>query len=559
MDLKKFFLEDNKSGWKTRETLLSKNEPEIYKLLNEYVVLHELSDLSFKEKIYLFINNLTSKPKCLNEGCNKDVKFKNTLKKGYSKFCSLKCANESSLIKELTIQGNKEKYGVNYFSQTEGFIEKVKKTKKERYGDEKYNNLEKAFKTKKEKYGDGKYINTDKVKETNLKKYGVENPFSSKEIQDKIKKTIIKKYGVDHPSKATEVKELKEQIRINKLKDRYKGLISINEETFTMKCDNCGSEYEITKGLLHERDRSNHTLCTICNPIKKSTSFAEKEIVKYIKSLLPNTEISENVRVLDNKEIDIYLPSLNLGIEYNGVYWHSELYKNKNYHLDKTKIANEKGIRLIHIFSDEWEFKKDIVKSRIKNILGLNNKKIYARKCLIKEIKPKDSKLFLNNNHLQGNVNSSIKLGLYYGEELVSVMTFNKGRVIMGGKKDEYELIRFANKIGYSVVGGASKLLKYFIKTYKPSKLISYADLRWSNGDLYEKLGFNFIHDSKPNYHYIKEGLRYHRFNFRKGVLVNEGFDKDKSEHEIMLERGIYRIYDCGNKRYELKIKEYDK
>jgi hypothetical protein len=187
------------------------------------------------------------------------------------------------------------------------------------------------------------------------------------------------------------------------------------------------------------------------------------------------------------------------------------------------------------------------------NILGLTPIKIYGRKCVIKEVSPKDSKLFLDTNHIQGNVNSSIKLGLYYNDELVSIMTFGKGRIIMGGDSNQYELLRFCNKLDTTVIGGADKLLKNFIKIYKPIEIISYADRRWSQGGLYDKLGFEFVHDSKPNYFYIISKKREYRFKYRKDVLVKEGFDSSKSERQIMKERCIYRIYDCGNKKYIIK------
>jgi hypothetical protein len=132
-------------------------------------------------------------------------------------------------------------------------------------------------------------------------------------------------------------------------------------------------------------------------------------------------------------------------------------------------------------------------------------------------------------------------------------MTFGKGRVMMGGDSNQYELLRFCNKLNTTVIGGADKLLKHFIKTYNPKEIISYADRRWSQGDLYKKLGFTHIHDSKPNYFYIINKKREYRFKYRKDVLVKEGFDASKSEHHIMLDRGLYRIYDCGNKKYIIK------
>ena len=277
---------------------------------------------------------------------------------------------------------------------------------------------------------------------------------------------------------------------------------------------------------------------------------SEGEVKEFIKSIgvlyVENTK-----KIISPLELDIYIPSHNLAIEFDGLYWHSEIHKPSNYHLNKTELCEKQGIQLIHIFEDEWRDKQDIVKSRLMNILGLTPNKIYARKTVVKEVSPKDSKEFLDNNHIQGNVNSSIKLGLYYNDELVSLMTFGKGRIAMGGDSNQYELLRFCNKLDTTVIGGADKLLKYFIKTYKPKEIISYADRRWSQGGLYNKLKFINTHNSNPNYHYIINNKRKHRFGFRKSILVNQGYNKDLTEHQIMLERKIYRIYDCGTMVYK--------
>jgi hypothetical protein len=254
--------------------------------------------------------------------------------------------------------------------------------------------------------------------------------------------------------------------------------------------------------------------------------------------------------------LDIYIPYHNIAFEFDGLYWHNELYKDANYHLNKTELCEEKGIKLIHIFEDEWTYKQDIVKSRVKNLLGLSNDKIFARKCVIKEVKTENKTKFLDENHIQGSVGSSVNLGLYYKDELVSIMTFGSLRKNMGRNfiDGHYELLRFCNKLDSNVIGGASKLFKHFINNYNPIEVISYADRRWSQGGLYDNLGFEFIKNSVPNYFYVVKGKRMNRYNFRKDILVKEGYDADKSEREIMSGRKIYRIYDCGNKLYRIKI-----
>ena len=136
---------------------------------------------------------------------------------------------------------------------------------------------------------------------------------------------------------------------------------------------------------------------------------------------------------------------------------------------------------------------------------------------------------------------------------------FGAKRKSLGSKSEEecYELLRFCNKLNTTVVGGASKLLKHFVKVHNPKEIISYCDRRWSQGNMYEKLGFKFDHVSQPNYYYVINGKRENRFKYRKSELIKQGFNKDKSEHEIMLERGIYRIYDCGTKVYKWKKEDF--
>lgn len=303
-------------------------------------------------------------------------------------------------------------------------------------------------------------------------------------------------------------------------------------------------------------DHLNGHGCPICG---NNMSIAETDIEKYINSLNIETESKKRGILSNNKEIDIFIPNYNIGIEYNGLKWHSDEFKNKNYHLDKTIECEKNGIRLIHIFEDEWLNKKDIIKSIISNILGKTENKLYARKCELKIVDKVTKNKFLENNHIQGNINSEINLGLYYEGELVSLMSFGKLRINLGNKRHkdgEYELLRFCNKLNTTVVGGASKLFKYFVKEYKPLSIKSYCDKRWSLGKTYEVLGFDFLHDSSPNYYYIIGNNRKNRFKYRKSELIKEGYDPNKSETEIMRERKIYRIYDCGCGVYQYTIKK---
>ena len=297
-----------------------------------------------------------------------------------------------------------------------------------------------------------------------------------------------------------------------------------------------------------------YTRCIDCFPINISTQRCE--VAEFIKSL--GFEIIENIRsIIKPLELDIFIPSKNIAIEFNGLYWHSYEYQETkieiNYHLNKTNRCLDENIQLIHIFENEWSDKQDIVKSRIKSLLQIN-KTIFARKCIIKEIDNKTSSIFLDKNHLQGSCQSLIKLGLYYNDILVSVMTFGKSRY---NKKYEYELIRFSNILNNNVIGAAGKLLKYFEISYNPKSIISYADRRYSNGNLYKKLNFEESLSSKPNYFYFKNDGLESRIKYQKHKLQNifDNFNIEKSEAQNMFDNGYRRIWDCGNMVF---IKNYN-
>lgn len=340
--------------------------------------------------------------------------------------------------------------------------------------------------------------------------------------------------------------EFKEKANIvHNYKYIYDKVEYVNNKTkVCITCPKHGEFYEIP---------DNHLKGHGCRKCGCVSSKGEKEIIKF---LSPFECEEHNHSIANGKEIDIYIPSLKLGIEYDGLRWHSEQFvQNNNYHLEKTNECADKGIRLIHIFEDEWIYKNEIVKSRLLNIIGKTPNKIYGRKCEIKFVANDVTRDFLNENHIQGYCNSSIRYGLYYNGELVSLMTFGKLRKNLGSESCDghYELLRFCNKLNTTVIGGASKLFKFFLKTHHPSEVISYADRRWSFGNMYEKLGFTLSHISQPNYFYVIGNERENRFKYRKDVLVSEGYDESKSEHQIMLERGIYRIYDCGCLVYKYK------
>ena len=293
---------------------------------------------------------------------------------------------------------------------------------------------------------------------------------------------------------------------------------------------------------------------TVEDFIEKSNEL--NEITNCLKVLLPQ---QRNREILRNREIDIYIPLLKLGIEYNGLHWHSErLGKGKNYHLDKLNKCNEQGIRLIQIFEDEWINHREICESKLKQICGLNtNPKIYARKCEIREITNKNEAYeFLDKNHIQGRTGFTIALGTYYNNELVGVMTFKKE------KEGYWDLNRFATDINHQCIGIGGKLFKYFIRNYPFIEIKSFADRRWTTdptNNLYTKLGFAFDSFVPPTYWYYNPKIsrieRFHKFGFRKQHLHKQyGLPLTMTEREMTETLGYTRIWDCGLIKYVYRL-----
>ena len=319
-----------------------------------------------------------------------------------------------------------------------------------------------------------------------------------------------------------------------------------------IKCNKCGNEF--TKIACDHLTSSNGG-CGKCNC---QTSKKEIELFEKLKIMLPNITITNRCRnIIDNKEIDIYIPSLKIGIEYNGLFWHSSARKDKYYHLEKLEECNKKGIKLIQIFEDEYVNKKDIVLNKIKHILKISEDKVkvYGRNCFVKEINNKTAKQFLNENHIQGFSSSTIYLGAYLNNLIVGVMTFKKETK----NSNNWELNRFATDMNYICSGIGGKMFSFFIRKYKPRIIKSFADRRWTTDEtnnLYTKIGFTLEKKLKPDYHYMQNSkyMRMHKFNFRKQILHKKyGLPLTMTESEMCEKIGAYRIYDCGLLKYVWK------
>jgi hypothetical protein len=285
----------------------------------------------------------------------------------------------------------------------------------------------------------------------------------------------------------------------------------------------------------------------------RGKSLAEITFADYIKSIYKGKIILNDTKLLSGHEIDVYLPELKLAFEFNGERFHSDIFKRKNYHMKKTNECQTLGIRLVHIWTLDWTLKQEIIKSQILNFIGKTTNRIYARKCVVREVNNKTACTFLDNNHLQGKAISKHRYGLYYNDELVELITFGKLRDAVSHRQspDHYELVRLCSKLDTTVVGGASKLFTHFIRTFSPEQILTFAHRDWSNGNVYGKLGMTLKATTTPGYFYSNCQRKEHRYNVQKHKLVKMGYDTTKSEFEIMTERGYYRIWDSGNLKYE--------
>lgn len=563
MNLDIFNLPDP-SGRMRKESFIFKNYKDEY----DYIIKNINADVSFKEKVYMLINNLKSVPRCKNSNCNNLVKFKNS-SIGYLEYCSRKCVSSDPKIKSMKEDSSIKKYGTKFPSQSNDVKDKIIKTNNIKYG------------------GNSPMSNSEirkKSKDTLASNYGVDNPSRSNEISVKriesfkcsgyrssYRKTSLLKYGVEHPWMNKEIhkktidffyKSYRDRV-ISKISGDY-DLLSIDKTPSTLmkfRCNKCNCDFDILPYQFYYRINSNNPICTSCYPISENSSISQVELYNFIRENYNGVIVQNDKVKIKPYEIDIYLPELEIGFEFNGVFWHSDKFKDDKYHFKKHVASDNNNIKIYTIWEDDWNIKTEICKSFILNKIS-KSIKIGARKTRIMEVGYLDSKTFLENNHFQGDVKSSVRIGLYYKDELVSLMTFSRLRLplVRNAYKNKdkniniWELTRFCNKLNHTVVGGSSRLLNYFILKYSPKEIQTYSDNLISNGDMYQRLGFEYVHTSNPGYWYVVNGIRKHRFNWRKDRLVKMGYDVNKTESEIMGELGYYKIYNAGNKKWIMRF-----
>lgn len=494
-----------------------------------------------------------------------DVRRDKTVKT-CSKECRYKLAKQnvdkSAMVTSLksTMQS---KYGVDNIMELSEALDKIKQSNQARYGVDWY--------TQTDEY-------KNRVKDISRLNYGADHFLSSTEVIAKRKATCIEKYGTDNVSKVPAIKD--------KIQATWRGKYGVDnisqvhipdmQAWQAFKTDprayiqaHFDHSPTLTELALHLNVCLNSiydyvNLSDNSDIITRCSSKLEDEVIHFIHEVNPNLYLQiHNRSIISPYELDIYIPSLNIAFECNPTSTHNSSIcdpwggkpKPNNYHKIKSKMCEDVGIRLIHIFGYEWNHKNEILKSIIRNTLQSNSSKIYGRKCKISEISDQVCRKFLSDNHRQGYSQCSIRIGLYHESELVSVMTFGKPRMSISKANDvEYELVRFCNKLNTTVIGGASKLFKYFIDNYLPNSIISYSDFARTSGKLYDMLGFECARLTEPGYVWVntRNDIAYNRMHAQKQnirrFLNDDTIDLTKTENDIMISHGYVKVCDSGNK-----------
>ena len=486
------------------------------------------------------------------------------------------CSDECKV--KLSHQTYQSNYGKESNPENYAMLQsKVATTMKERYGVA--NILQspemraKINQTMRERYGEHRELIVAKQRATNLEKYGAEFLQQVDEFKERSRKTCLERYGVENyaqsvafhaqsiidPSKAENATSFNNDARafiLSHFKEQLPTLRDLSKL--------CGMR-ESSVGWIVDSQHCQDLVAL-------AYSYIEDELFEFLRSILPeNAEIQRNTfKVITPYELDIYLPEYKFAIECNPTWTHNSsiaIYqgtgqgdkpKPRNYHKMKTDLCESQGIFLFHVFGYEWTHRSDIIKSMIANNLGVTSCKIGARNTEVREVSQQVASDFLTANHRQGSCIAKVRLGLYYKNELVSLMTFSRMRNTIGASidcPDEcWELSRFCSRLNTTVIGGASKLFKYFVEKFDPDEIRSFSDRAHTKGTLYETLGFKYAHTSDPGYMWvsIKTDVGYARNNAQKQniktFLNDENIDLSKTEVQIMEEHDFVQVFDSGVK-----------
>ena len=467
---------------------------------------------------------------------------------------SMTCTCEEFSVKEYYVKFLLEKYNIQQHTTQE----EIDLTRHQKYGFAFSKTKEEKDSLELEKYGKLGLSGKEKRHITNKKNYGVENVFANKDIIEKLEKTKLNRYGDRHFTNREKAK----QTCLSKYgAETYLGsMTNANLYSNTHECSElykrCFDDKTALESLISSLEHKTssalgvalgvpygqalhllekHDLMSMID-LKDYSSQGEHELVEFIGKDLC---LTRDRTAISPYEIDIYVPSKKIGIEFNGSYWHSSIYKDKNYHFNKSKIAEKNGIRLIHIYEYEWNnpVQRKKIELMLNIALGRVTNKIYARQCDIRKISNQEAKSLNEQVHLQGHRNAQVTYGLFYKNELVQLMSFSKTKYNRNLKDDNsWEIIRGCPGSNNIVVGGVSKLFTHFIREYSPTKVFSYCDFNKFDGKSYEALGMKFIGYTGPDMKWLLQDNR----------VVN----RSPSNHFKLKSIAKAQIFGSGSKKY---------
>jgi len=550
-------------------------------------------------RLRCIIDGIVEVPKCANDECKNLVKVRpsdcparsfDTYE--FREYCSVKCMTNSQKVKDKAASTNIERYGTDNPMSLPEIKKKLASTMKDRYGVvnpmmsseirqkasdtmlEKYGVdsplksdvlLNKAKQTLIANYGTDSYAKTEEFKEMmkkeNMEKYGVEWHMQSEDFWEKSKKTCLEKYGVENHTQSMGFKDSIKEISLHRYGTPHPHQRHMGAESLNLSKN---QEWMLDSYQKRGGQQTAEILgCSYSHVMRLLSSYGveinndgvssmEKSLFEFVSSICGDAIQSDRDTLGGRMELDILIPSKKIAIEFDGVYWHSSKFRDRRYHLNKTIAAKEKGYRLIHVFEDEWVYRQDQVKAKILSLLGSDSRNVvYARKCVVGSPQKDEVYSFLEHNHLQGSTTYSIAFSLHLEGSMVACMTFKKR------SDSEYELNRYATS--KRVVGGFSKIMKTAKKVLigmDVEKIVSFADIRYSDGNLYETNGWVHEYNTPPDYQYVFGDKRVRKQNFRRKDLEKklENYDPSLSETENMTAHGYHRIYDCGLMKFSMSL-----
>jgi hypothetical protein len=282
-----------------------------------------------------------------------------------------------------------------------------------------------------------------------------------------------------------------------------------------------------------------------CGCSTNRVSMGAKQITEFIRLLGLDVE---NESKIGSMTYDIFIPSRNFAIEYNGLRWHS-FSDSKRRDVTKYENAVVNGTNFMMIFEDEWKSKQKIISALIRHRVGASVlKPVRASKCQIVKMDRVDADTFYEAHHYIGPSNSNVNCGISFNGLIVACASFKKPT---RQSKWDWELVRMCSDGVHTVHGGWAKVMKFFIQSYDPKSIVTFSDNRLFTGSVYGSLGFTIDGNVKPDYYWVKNGKRHHKSSMRKRKSeIGLGF----TESQLRENQGFSKIWDLGKKRWALSL-----